>query len=215
MVQYSCCQCAWLNSLLCSQYWQELLKHSLRNQTLFCWAPNVQFEALKVLKLSHFACNWFIVPEAFLVKPPGTQLINFLVSRVPAESRELPNSGKYSELCPVLERRSFSQTRNTFAFWVEGNFLSLNIHVHSLVAQIFLENISVLSKSSSHLPPTFLSLLATVLKYGMWKLTYSNLVVLSIRVIHPWIQCHQEERVLHKKQKWAAWEAGGLGKSGP
>lgn len=65
------------------------------------------------------------------------------------------------------------------------------------------------------MPPTFLSLLAIVIKYGMRKLTYSNLVVLSIRALHPWIQCHQEERALHKKQKQAAWEAEGLGKSGP
>lgn len=165
MVQYSCCQCVWLNWLLCSQYWQELLKHTLRNQTLIFWAPNIPFEALKILKFFTFLpVTDSLFLQFFLYNHQEQNWSKFWFPRVPAESRELPDSGKYSWFGPVLERRRFSQTRNTFVFWVEGNFLPLNISVPSFVAQIFLENSSELSKSSSHLPPTSLSLLTTVIK---------------------------------------------------
>lgn len=207
MVQYSCCQCVWLNLLLCSQYWQELLKHALGNQTLFCWDPNASSEALHfhilpVTDSLFLQLFLYITTEKLLGFPDPC--------RIQGTSR----FRKYSWFGPCLEWWCLSHTRNIFAFGVEGNFLSLNIYVHSFMAQISLESSSVLSKSSSHLPPTFLSLLATVVKDGMWKLTYSNLGVLSIRVVHPWIQCHQEgtekaeKSSLGRRRTWQVWSLG-------
>lgn len=68
MVQYNCHQCVWINSLLCSQYWSELFKCTLRNQTLLLRPQMFHLKRcrLQLHKLSHVACNWFIVPAPFL-----------------------------------------------------------------------------------------------------------------------------------------------------
>lgn len=210
MVQCNCHRCVWTNSLLCSLYWEELLKHALRNETLSCWRPQCSiwsiagcssrnFHALPVADLLFlYLQNCFVNQSAELCYCQKHQCNH---SRPSAESG-LPWSDRKNQsgfFCTLWRKKSL-------------NILSITLltHLHSQVSSLQPKETKVICLEQGCLQPQCVPGTA-----GQTDHNSHQTMAVGCGATFPYIPAKPSALRFYKRQKQSLYvHAGDLGPQG-